>query len=723
MNTNQRYLEFGEFRIDTIDHILLCNGQKISLTHKAFQLLLTLVENKGHLLKHKELMDLVWQETAVDQSSLKQNIALLRKALGDTSEEPKYIQTMPKYGYRFIAPVKTLPDENIALIAERHTITQIEIEEEFQSSPKQLKSASSNRTNYWLFSAIILIVLAVFFILSQKFFFTKPKTNIFAVNNIIPNKLTDLGNVERGVISPKGDFVVYNTYTAENGFSLWVRGVENKETLQLVPPSLTERPEAFTISNDGNWVYYVSTKGDWGEYATLYRISILGGKPHKVTEHLDSFISLSPDDKKIAFNRFSEQGCQLIVANALDGSNEEIIAQGKNNGEYIEPKWSPDGKRILFYNIERRTDANYWSLLTISVEDKQIQTVLQPIKQKFWFLAWSADGNILINANDPLTRLPQLYSVSYPDGKMERTTNDLFYYTGVSVGGSSVVSTKKERISDFYVSDSSNSTKKISSGFFDTFELTNDGRIVFASANGAKRHLWLMNPDGTNKEQISPDEFDESLPSISPDNRFITFISNRSGTFEVWISDIDGGHPKQLTSGNSWVWKPKFAPEGNSVYFEMSKNESSILLNISINGGEIREIVTDVSILFYDISPDGKLLAYSFQEKGTNKMKVAIKSLETGKIIRFIDFSPSRFLIFSPDGKSLIYKSGEENAPASSVWTRSIEGENERQLFDFKENEVFWFSYSPDGKRFSFISGKPSSDLILLKSIINSSDD
>ena len=131
MNTSPRYFEFGSFRLDTVERALLCDGERISLTHKGYQLLLTLIESKGNLLRHEELMRSVWQETTVDQANLKQNIALLRKALGDGSEEPQFIQTVPKYGYRFIAPVKLLPDENTALIAERRTITQIDIEEEF----------------------------------------------------------------------------------------------------------------------------------------------------------------------------------------------------------------------------------------------------------------------------------------------------------------------------------------------------------------------------------------------------------------------------------------------------------------------------------------------------------------------------------------------------------------------------------------------------------------
>lgn len=722
MNNNQeRYFEFGEFRLDTIDHVLLCRGEKIPLTHKAFHLLLTLVENKGHLLKHKELMNLVWQETVVDQSSLKQNIALLRKALGDTSEEPKFIQTMPKYGYRFIAPVTTVPDETPYFIAQRQTITQIEIEEEFTSQTKILKATPFGSRNY-----LIIFVLGLMGLLILLFFLRNSvkteKVNPFTVNNISISKLTDVGNIVRGVLSPNGEFVVYNTYDPNNGFALWVRRLESKDSIQLYAPSLTERPEAFTVTNDGNWVYYVTTQGDWGKRATLYRISILGGKPRKITEHLDSFVSFSPDDKQMVFNRFTEQGCQLISANAIDGSNEKIISQGKTNSEFLEPKWSPDGKNILFYNLEHRSDGSYWTVSTISVENTQIIPIIQPNKQKVWSLGWTDDGNIVMNAQDPLTKLGQIYTVSYPDGKIERTTNDLFNYVGVSVGKNTIISTNTERISDFWISEVKNlnsKAQKISSGFFDTFKWTNDGKIIFVASNGAKRYLWKMNADGTNKEQISPEEFDELLPDLSPDGKIMTFISNRGGTYEIWLSELDGSHPRQLTSDNPRVWSPKFAPNGNSIFYEYTKNELTFLANISIENGQKREVIVDETIIFYDVSPDGKSVVYSYQEKSNGTVKMAIRSLETGEIIKNFDVVPARFLKFSSDGKSLIFKNSEKEATISSIWIQPIEGGKPKQLVDFKLDDVYWIDYSKDGKFLANISGKPSSDLILLKSLGN----
>jgi eukaryotic-like serine/threonine-protein kinase len=125
-----RFYEFGPFRIDTANHVLLRDGQTVPLKPKAFDTLLVLVENRGRVLDKDELMNRLWPDTAVEESNLSQNIYLLRKVLGEEPEGESYIQTMPRRGYRFVARVTELDVEPADLILEEHTRSQIIIEDE-----------------------------------------------------------------------------------------------------------------------------------------------------------------------------------------------------------------------------------------------------------------------------------------------------------------------------------------------------------------------------------------------------------------------------------------------------------------------------------------------------------------------------------------------------------------------------------------------------------------
>jgi len=98
--------EFGPFRLDTTQHLLLCGDQPVDITDKAFELLVVLVQNNGSLVDKEALMNKVWPDVIVEDATLAQNIRTLRKALGDSADEPCYIETVQKHGYRFKHEVK-----------------------------------------------------------------------------------------------------------------------------------------------------------------------------------------------------------------------------------------------------------------------------------------------------------------------------------------------------------------------------------------------------------------------------------------------------------------------------------------------------------------------------------------------------------------------------------------------------------------------------------------
>src|SRR5215467_7054613 len=107
-NNNLRY-EFGPYQLDPSKRILTRDGEGIALTPKATEILLVLVKHAGQLVEKDELLKEVWPDTFVEENNLTQNIFTLRKALGDDRAGPKYIETVARRGYRFLATVRTVP--------------------------------------------------------------------------------------------------------------------------------------------------------------------------------------------------------------------------------------------------------------------------------------------------------------------------------------------------------------------------------------------------------------------------------------------------------------------------------------------------------------------------------------------------------------------------------------------------------------------------------------
>src|SRR6266550_6284467 len=126
---SKHFYEFGCFRVDEGERLLLRQGEPVPLAPKVFDTLLALVRDRGHVLDKERLMKQLWPDTFVEESNLTYNISQLRKALGDGAGE-RYIETIPRRGYRFTAPVREGDEEAAALIIEERSHVHAVIEEE-----------------------------------------------------------------------------------------------------------------------------------------------------------------------------------------------------------------------------------------------------------------------------------------------------------------------------------------------------------------------------------------------------------------------------------------------------------------------------------------------------------------------------------------------------------------------------------------------------------------
>src|SRR5260370_34494587 len=107
------FYEFDQFRIDVTERLLLQEGTPLALAPKAFDILLALAQQSGHVLEKRELIETVWPDTFIEENNLTQYISALRKALGDDRHGRRYIQTVARLGYRFLAPDRQAHDEGV----------------------------------------------------------------------------------------------------------------------------------------------------------------------------------------------------------------------------------------------------------------------------------------------------------------------------------------------------------------------------------------------------------------------------------------------------------------------------------------------------------------------------------------------------------------------------------------------------------------------------------
>jgi len=189
--------EFGPFRLDTREGQLLHGGKPVPLTHKAFEMLRVLVENNGHVVAKDDFLNKIWPETFIEEGILTVNIANLRKALGDDRSANRYIETVPRRGYRFIASVREVQVESVALVVKEPPGIKVRTEEDTDrssgdelddpvtvklSQPLSIKPRWRLRPLTW---AALVVLLAIASALSYLSIRNKPNpTNPFSIRSI-----------------------------------------------------------------------------------------------------------------------------------------------------------------------------------------------------------------------------------------------------------------------------------------------------------------------------------------------------------------------------------------------------------------------------------------------------------------------------------------------------------------------------------------------------------
>lgn len=243
---------------------------------------------------------------------------------------------------------------------------------------------------------------------------------------------------------------------------------------------------------------------------------------------------------------------------------------------------------------------------------------------------------------------------------------------------------------------------------------TPDGKILYYSEASGNQDICVMEADGTGNKQLSPNARRNRDAAVSPDGRYIVWESNRTGNNNIWRMDRDGGALKQLTRGIGEYY-PQISPDGNwVVYMGDSKEGLSTLWKVAIDGGDPVQLSDKLSGP-PDISPDGKMIAANYLDEASDRRKIAVIPFEGGVPIRLIDTlaRPVRsFIRWTPDGRALAYV-GSGNA-VSNIWAQPLAGGEPKQPNDFKDQRIFNFAWSRDGKKLALSRGVVNSDVVLI---------
>jgi len=533
------------------------------------------------------------------------------------------------------------------------------------------------------------------------------------------SRITTSGRAGGAAISPDGRYVAYveNDGKQQN---LWIRQLATASNVLVA--SATNVGGQLTFSPDGNYLCYVAQERN--EPPSLYQMPALGGISQKLITGVDSLVAISPDGKLLAFKReYPPNETAIIVANA-DGTEERKIAVRQNPESFMSAAWSADGKRLACVGGGRDGEGFYGDLVEIGVEGGA-QT---PITDRRWAgiddVVWLSDGSgLMMTASENTDSSSLLWQISYPGGEARRITTDLNDYLGLSMTKdcSAIVTTQRIGVFNLYIQADGDAggAAQLTSGSarrdgWSGISWTPDGKIVYSSAANGTHEIWTMEPDGSNQKQLTVDLGSRSRGlSVSPDGRYIVFVSSRASGPQVWRIDIDGANPKQLTFDRGF--NPFVSPDGKWVFY-LDGADRPRASKVPIDGGEPVQLLSPFSdVVPRGFSPDGKLLAYKPSAFPLTARKLGIASAADGEPDKILDLP--RNIQWTPDGQALTYVDARNGAP--NLWMQPLDGSPPKQLTNFKEKEylIHYFAWSRDGKYLVISRGFQTSDVVLINSV------
>jgi Tol biopolymer transport system component/DNA-binding winged helix-turn-helix (wHTH) protein len=752
--------QFGEFRLDVDQRVLLREGKPVPLTPKVFETLLILVANSGRILDKDELMRSLWPDTFVEEANLAFNIQRLRKSLCDDARNPHYIETIPRRGYRFIALVEEVfsdgPSQDSRMteaiqppavqsqpaaggtgggtsgrdlpVNESVALRQLTNPAQGFARLQAADAASRVSSNklIGLAAAMILLAGAVVVAILLNRSAGGANQNSLVVRNpslALPfqiEKLTATGQSRNVAISPDGRYIAYSR-VIEQKQSVWLRQLATKTNMELVPGS--GRLFGLAFANNGEYLYFVR-----GDPPALYRISVVGGVPVKIVDRVEGNFSVSADDAQIVFIRKiitpdGQREHSLVIARA-DGSDERTLLVRAHPDDLDIPVWSADGQAIFCSYGNSEGGARTMSLIEVRVADGTRRDLLPDRFFRIAKLAWLPHNTgLIMSARKRLEDSNQLWLISYPDLEVKQITEGLPAFLDLSVAADSdkTVASQATRISDLWVASSRQpgSGKKITQAI-DELCWTPDGQLVYASTASGSRDLWIMRQDGTEQRQLTVNAAMNGAPVVTPDSRYIVFTSNRSGGLHLWRMNSDGTNQIQLTT-EATADNPTISPDGKWVLYNTTDDKR--LWSVSIDGGT-PERLTEYPANYPSVSPDGRMIACMERSEFKREFSILILPFGGGQPLKRIDFTGGGFsgdrIQWTPDGRSVLYATvltGDRAIGPTVILRQSLKGGQPERLAEFDEGELFDFSYSPDGQYFAATRGEWQHDIVLISSL------
>lgn len=577
---------------------------------------------------------------------------------------------------------------------------------------------------------------------------------------------TSRGDVYDAALSRDGRYLAY-LHGRAGLTGLRVRQVATGSDVEVVAPSEAGLSRV-AFSPDGNYVYYLARKPEDRRYQALFAVPSLGGTPRERLFDVDSKPTFSPDGKRLACWRGVPQNKEdLLVVFDLEASQEKVLATlGSADLVLGSPAWSPDGLTIAALGPSPPPGLG----TRIHLFDAATGARRPPLELPDLFLssvAWLADGRSLVGtAVTPKGVFQgQVFLVGFPDGRVQRVTNDFNDYTEASVSGGeeAIAAVRTSRLANLWIADASGTAARkltsvtspersswtiavagpetvvyespveetlriwaVDAAGGEPRTLTADsthtfnvmaapGIVVFDRLDDGGVHVWRMAPDGTGRRQLTSGT-GEQLRHLSSDGRFAAF-ERWEAEGVVHILDLETGETSKLVEGAANVFG--FSPDSRRYLvarFEPDENGQPRTVRLAfpvVGGGAPTKMPGPDDALGYVWAPDSRGL--SFRRRSDPAWNVWRQGEGENAPVQVTRFTEGRLMghFWSPDGRKLAVTL--RTREGVDLWVTEADGTNPVRATKFPELETFSVRWMPDSRRLVVSAGTQTRDAVLIR--------
>lgn len=639
--------QFGVFELDLRTRELRKRGVKLRIQDQPLHILLVLLERQGEIVTRDDIQKRLWPDnTYVDfDNAINSAMRKLREALGDSPENPRFVETIARRGYRFLAPVsypatgRTQPTVPGAPIEANHVDPSPAAE-----VPPPLAAPPRPRKWTLLFFTISAVCLA------------SVGLAIWFSRNAAP--------------PPPAAPVPLTSYP---GF-------------QMFP----------SFSPEGTRVAFSWSEPDKRPSA-IYVKMIGSGEPVRLTSSQDGDIApaWSPDGKFIAFlRRVSLDQAAVMTMPALGGPQRELARidfswqlamifahnwEGESPAPFI--AWSSDSKWLLAISSRH--------VVRISVESGEKRSVTDTRTETGGDsgLSISPNGKTLAFVRTITHLVSDIYTVPIsgdllPVGEPQRVTFDRSQICGLTWSSDSrslIFSSARSGRLELWrtLAEPASEPVKLAVTGDDPYNPVispSTNRLVYAHEFGYS-NLWRLPLQGKqtgDAEQLLPSTREEGHPQYSPDGKRIAFEAGFSGSEEIWVANANGSNPLQLTSFGRWAGSPRWSPDGRRIAFDCDASGNWDVYVIDAQGGKPTRLTTNSA---EDSRPswshDGKWIYFdSFRSGDFQIWKVPVGGGREIQLTENGGYIPYEY----EDGQALYYQRHD------GIWKMPFHGKPERAV-------------------------------------------